>query len=369
MSYEGILSLNDLSPGTPINGASQAELAEAIRQLKAVVLNVLLQSHKPSGALRDISADILSSSSIGTGQIVNESVTADKLAEASVTAVKLAIDAVVSAAIAANAVTGDKIADGALEVRHFPAECVPLEALAEALSGAQIQSSALDDTLRAIGADHLKDGAVTDRAVANVAVTKLTGGTVGQLLVNNGTGWTALSLSGGLSYNSTTGQFVIEQSVKQAVIGDVKARGANGGGSATSWTTRDLGEISDESGIVAFSGNTFKLLPGTYAFYARCPVNGAVGRHQARLVQTNTDASIVIPIWGTSEQCVAAQSGWSIVQGSLIVTDADTVFKLEHWTQNAVATSGFGLAASSDNSTPYASHAEIFTTGTISKLA
>jgi hypothetical protein len=370
MSYEGINSLNELAPATPLDGASMAELAEAIRQMKSIVKNVMLQSMRPNGGLRPISSASIETDSVGTGQLIDLAVTTAKLALLSVTHEQLAALAVTTGKIADDAVTGPKIAAGAIGADHYADESIPRSALAEALTSAYIQASASDDTLRAITSDHIKDLAVLDRAINTMALTKLIGGTEGQLLIRGAELWSAVTPAGALTYNPTTGLFSITSPTTTAVFGDLKSRGSDGGGStAGAWVTRDLGEIEDARGLMTFTGNTFKLTPGLYFIHIKCPVAGAVGRHQARLFRDNGDSTNQIPLWGSSEQCAASQSGSSIIQGTLVVDDEEMSFKVEHWCQNAVASNGLGNAASSDNTVAYGNHSELYTTGYVIRLA
>jgi hypothetical protein len=369
MSYDGLNNLNQLSTANPLNGASQAELAEAIREVKTVLKNVLLAAHTPNGALRGVNANTLNPNSVGTEQIVDESVTTAKILALAITEALIAAGAVTTVKLADGSVTGPKLAPGAVTSAAYAEASIPLTALAQVLTGLYIGSSASDDSLRAIGSNHIKDVAILDRCIAAMAVTKLTGGTEGQIAVRGASGWSAVTPAGGLTYNTTTGLFSITSPASAAHFGDLKSRGSSGGGSiASTWVTRDLGEIEDGRELMTFIGNTFKLVTGSYYFYARCPVAGAVGKHQARLFRDNADSTNEIVLWGTSEQSATHQSGASIVQGTLLVENANHVFKLEHWAENTVATSGFGLASSSDNTVVYGNHTEVYTTGYLLRL-
>jgi len=370
MSYDGINNLNQLSTATPLDGASQAELALAIREIKAVLKNVLLAAHTPNGALRGINVNSLDAGSVGTAQLIDLAVTSAKLAALAVLTEKIADAAITAAKLADGSVTADKIAAGAVTTAAYANSSIPLTALAQVLTGVYIGSSEVDDSLRAIGPNHIKNLAVLDRAINGMSVTKLEGGVAGQIAVRGESGWSAVTPAGGLTYDPLTGTFSIETPATAAYFGDLKARGANGGASAAgAWTTRDLGEIEDGRNLMTFVGNSFKLIPGSYFFFARCPVAGAVGKHQARLFRDNGDSTNEILLWGSSEQNAASQSGYSIVQGTLLVENEDHLHKLEHWAENTVATTGFGIASSSDNTTVYGNHSEVYTSGYILRLA
>jgi hypothetical protein len=223
--------------------------------------------------------------------------------------------------------------------------------------------------LRAISTNHVKNDAIIDRCIADMAVTKLTGGVAGQLLARTVDGWAAVTPAGGLVYDSVSGLFKVASPATAATFGDLKSRGSNGGNSiANTWVTRDLGEIEDGRELMVFTGNTFKLALGEYFFFARCPVSGAVGKHQARLFRDNGDTTNVIPLWGTSEINAAGQAGTSVVQGTLLVESTAHSFKLEHWCENAVASVGLGQPASSSNTVAYGNHSELYTSGYVLRL-
>ena len=368
--YDGFQSLNDLEPATPLDGASYAELAQAVRQLKSVVKNVLLTVHRPNGTLKGVTVDALASGSVGTAQIIDAAVTASKiadlavattaLADAAVTAVKLADGAVTAAKLAANSVTSAAFADNS----------IPLRAIGTPLTGNQISKSGSVDANRAITTEHIRDGAVTDAKINGVAIGKLSGGVAGDIAVRTSDGWVAVALSGGLTIDQLTGVVTFGTIIKSARIGDVKTRGSDAGATlANTWMTRDLGELTDTEGLLTFAGNEFQLVAGKYLVSIKCPAHGAVGRHQARLLRDNGDATFTAVLWGTSEVGVANQSGHSIIEGLIEEDGAEGhSYKVEHWFENAVASNGLGKAASSDNTVVYANHTELYTIGYIARI-
>jgi hypothetical protein len=367
MPYEGEDNLNQLSTGAPLSNASPAELAEAIRELKLVFKNVMLQAFLPNGALRGITVDSLAPGSVGAAQVIDGAIGSAALALLAVLTGHLADGAVTSPKLADDAVTLGKIAPGAIGGAAFTNNSIPLTALGAALTSLYISNSSTDDNLRAIGSDHIKNLAVLDRCIAGMALAKLTGGTAGQILARGASGWEAVTPTGGLTY--ADGVFHVESPATVAHFGDHKSRGSAGGASANSWVTRDLGEIADADNIMTFVGNSFKLLPGKYFFYARLPAAGAVGLHQGRLYHTTPESVNTIKLWGTSEQCAASMSNCSVIQGTFEVTDGDELFRIEHWFQNVVATSGMGVAVSSlldAAGTP--NHVEVYTSGYVLKL-
>lgn len=368
MSFEGINNLNDLDVGFPLDGASTADLARELRHTKALLKNVLLQSHRPSGTLKGITIDSLASGSVGSDQLVDGAVITSKLADEAVMASKLAPNSVTNTKIADGAVVQGKLGPNAILPENFADGSLPLRAIGTPLKDEQISSSETTDSLRAIGKNHLKDGAVTDRAVSTVGVTKLRGGSVGQLLVATASGWVPVTPTGGLIYDPVGNTFQVASQVSAAAIADVKNRGTNGGASiGGSWMDRDIGELLDPDGIISFVGNAFKLLDGDYFFFARCPAAGDVGKHQARLLRTDASAVSDVVLWGSSEQCAAGMSGSSVIQGAF-TADATHTYRIQHFFQNSDA-NGLGVAASSDNSVVYPNgNVEIYTSGYLFKI-
>ena len=133
MSYDGLNNLNQLLTGKPLDGASASELAEAIREIKTVLKNVLLQAHLPSGQLRSVSVDNLNIGSVGTAQLIDLAVTTAKIAALAVGTEQLNSGSVVTAKLADGAVTADKLAPGSVTSAAYANESIPLSALAQVL--------------------------------------------------------------------------------------------------------------------------------------------------------------------------------------------------------------------------------------------
>ncbi len=370
MSYEGMSNLNELETATPLDGASVAEMALAIRQLKSIVKNVILTSMRPNGTLRGVAADSILGGSVGTSQLVDDAVTAAKLAALAVVTDALADSAVTTPKLANGAVTAAKLAENSVVSTAFADNSIPLRAFGTPLSGDQISRSSTTDAIRAISTNHLRDGAVTDEKVTSVSVEKLTGGEAGQIMVRTADGWEPIAPAGDMTFNPLTGAFTFANVLKAARLGDVKTRGSSGGATlANTWMTRDLGELTDTEDLLDFTGNSFKLIPGRYLVSIRCPSHGAVGKHQARLLRDNGDSTLSVVLWGTSEVGVAGQSGVSVVEG-LIEEDGASghSYRVEHWFENAIASDGLGKAASSGDSPAYDNHVEVYTLGYIARI-
>lgn len=369
MNYGGLQNLNELDVATPLNGDSQADLAAAIREIKTVLKAVLLVSHKPEGSFRTIEGNLISANSVGTATLVEGSVTTAKLADNSVTSTKLADNSVSLGKIADGAVTLNKLADASIHEGAFRPNSIPAIALKEKLTGAGIGFSALVDADRAITTDHIKDLAVTDAKIDKVSVTKLIGGAPLSIAMRVADAWAPVVLAGALSYNTATNQFEIVSPIKLAIIGDVRNRGSNGGAAtAGAWLSRSIGEVSDNNGIINFSGNTFTLIAGKYQIVIRVPASN-VGKHQARLKVNKGVAGTEIALWGTSASAVGVGSQTeSTISGFFEVTSVDWVFSVEHYCLNTVGDTDLGIASSSDNAIVYANHKELFTNGYLVKL-
>jgi hypothetical protein len=373
MSYDSIGSLNDLDVAEPLDGASPAELLEAFRQLKTLVKNTLLVSHHPDGRLRSGSVSNLDADSVGSLQIAAKAVTIGKIDDLAVTTATIADGAVTAVKLANGSVTEDKYGTASIPAAAYKPNTIPLTALGGFITRNYLSSHANNDALRAVTELAIADNAVVDRAVKNVGVGKLTGGSDLSALIKLSGVWTAVALSGGLTYDPDTSSFVVQSGVKVAIVADAKSRGTDGGGAVSgSWNIRTLGELVDEENLLTFSANKFKLLPGTYFFYLECPAYN-VGLHQARLFDVTNNEAV---LWGSSASSTAASgiTTKSVLVGAVTNTDADTEYQIEHWVATAVGSSDLGKASSSDNTlpsgpAPFANHREIYTQGFVVKIA
>jgi hypothetical protein len=126
-----------------------------------------------------------------------------------------------------------------------------------------------------------------------------------------------------------------------ATIKDVKASGTNGGGtSASVYQTRTLNNLDDPSGIVtSLSANQFILAAGTYYIRSSAPAY-AVSQHQTR-IRNITDSTTALV--GSTEYSLSTVNGRSIIRGTITITSSKT-FELQHYTQSAQASNGFGSA-------------------------
>ena len=364
--FDGTDNLNAIDPATPLDGCTPYELLQAVREMKMVLKNILLQSHLPDGRLRTDSLTNLADNVVGNSQVVDLSLTGAKLVDSTITAEKLLDGSVTETKIADGAVVEAKYGAGSIPATAFKANTIPLTALADFITSEFLSQSPTDNALRAITENTIADEAVVDRAIKDMALTKLTGGSDYNMMLKLAGSWAAIPIVGALTYNSISGEFELDSGLKAATFGDTKARGSSGGvATAASWNTREIGEITDPSNLTTIASNRVSLIKGKYLIYFSCPASG-IGKHQARLLDyTNT-----LPvIWGTSEQSPASGTqSRSIVCGVFEVTNPTDEYTVEHYIQNTVGSSDLGVAASSDNSIPYGSHSENFTYGFVVKI-
>lgn len=359
MSYDGNSNMNELDSAKPADTESRNVVGAAIREIKRVLKNVFSVAHNPDGTLKPISsADQLGSGIVTTDKLANGAVTSDKisdgaiagakLTDGSVTLVKLAADSVDAVKLKNDAVVTAKLSDGAVTEAKIGALSV---------TGGKIGAEA-------ITAEKLAAGAVTDAKITNMSLSKLLDAQDAYIIVGNGTNWTAVPLTGDVTITNT-GVVSVNATSNLAHFADHKTRGTNGGNYTSGWARRDLMEIADDGNLIVFSGNTFTLVAGKYLFWARVP--GLFnGRHQARLLADIGPSNSVL-LWGASAKSDGVVQTDSVISG-FIEVQSSWVLSIEQWFSGTSAAQEFGQAASSDNSTPYANHVEVYTEGYVIKV-
>jgi len=359
--YDDTMTVNDLDTATPLDNASASEVMQAIRQMKAVLKNVVLTSLTPQGALRTDEGGVVSS-----GNIANDSIVEAKIADDAVTTSKLADGSVITVTLADGSVTTAKIVDNAITVAKLADGSVTGVKIADNAIGADQLLASATDALRPVTSTTIRDGAVGDSKITAVGVDKLTGGTSGDFLYFNGTNWLPVALAGDLAYDTATNKFVVSSGLSVATIIDTKSTGVDGGGPASPaiWSERDLGSAQDSDNIMTFAGNTFSLIEGNYLFHAIVSAHH-VGTHQTRLQKTAAvDSAVSTAVLGTSgESLDSTAHGDSIssLMGTFTVTSSADTYRIQHWTQNANSSDGFGVASDSGES-------EIYIKGWLTKL-
>jgi hypothetical protein len=358
MSYDGSNNMNELDSARPADTESRNIVGAAIRELKRVIKNVFAVAHNADGSLKPLATpEQLGSGIVTTDKLANGAVTSDKIGALALTGDKLA-----NAAI-----SEDKLADDSVGTTKLKAAAVQTAKLADsAVTEQKLANGAVASGKIAAGAvttDKIADGAVTDAKIGSVAFGKITGVSDGYILIGSGGNLVAVPIAGDATL-SVDGTLTLNATSNVASFADYKARGTHGGNFVSGWATRDLQEISDPANLMAFTGNKFTLTTGRYIFHAMVPGYGNF-RHQARLLADLGPENAVL-LWGSSA-VNGTSCGFSVIDGIIEVQDS-WVLSIEQWFSGTSSAQEFGFAASSDNSTPYSNHTEVYTSGWVMKV-
>jgi hypothetical protein len=133
--------------------------------------------------------------------------------------------------------------------------------------------------------------------------------------------------------------------VNFAYFEDRKTAGTNGGNGATSYTTRELNTVVQNSiAGCSLASNRVTLPAGTYIVEGSCPAN-RVNRHKCRLYNV-TAASVIA--YGTSEFGAVGSGNISITRSTVLarfVLSVTSDIRLEHNLENATNGADYGLAS------------------------
>jgi hypothetical protein len=334
-------------------------------------------------AISEVDTDLLVDGAVTTAKLLDANVTTGKLADDSVTTAKLLDANVTTAKVADSAITTAKVAGGSaspgnskywgtsnIGVVGFHTVPNPtLGALASlnTVGASQIDAGSVIEAKiasNAVTADKIATGSIitakildanvtADKIASNAVVTaKLADASVTTAKVAGGSG-----SPGNLKYWGTNGAgapgfYDVSPAVHYVLLAQSSASGTAGGSSsATTWTTRTLAEILDDGGVCTVAANLFTLAAGTYRIAARAPAY-KVGMHRLRLYNVTGTA-----VWTTGILAPNAHVPIHPVDGDVDgMTDAtlfgqftigaSTQFRLDHWTELAITTSGLGVAAS-----------------------
>ncbi len=127
-----------------------------------------------------------------------------------------------------------------------------------------------------------------------------------------------------------------------AILTDEKTTGTQGGSSSTNtWNARDLNtEQDDPDGIVTIASDEFTPIAGDYRLSAYAPALNTNG-HRLRLF--NVTGAAVVQEGATLYNAVASSANAQLdVRFTANGTDA---YRIDHWTELAVATTGLGRRA------------------------
>ena len=201
------------------------------------------------GAVSDgsITAAKLASDSVTTVKIADSTGTTDgvttaKLANLAVTTSKLAADSVTSAKIAANAVDNAALGSNAVTSANLSPDSV---------TDAVLSDHASDNSLRAVGTNHIKDDSVTGDKLEHTGVTAATYGTAALI--------PAITIDAQGRITSATANSIAVGGINGVIYNDdVKARFGSGG------DFEILHRSSDDSSIIKNSNNTnfLRILAG-----------------------------------------------------------------------------------------------------------
>lgn len=315
-------------PQGQVRGSESNDLASAGREI--------LQGTISSPDLRDgaVIETKLGDNTVSTAKLQDSSVTGDKIADATITEVE----------IAEGAVTSGKILDGAIVSSKLNSESVT--------------------------SDKLGTGAVTVTKIADHAVTgdKLPIGTLGQILLHNGTTFVPTSLSGALSIDGT-GVVVVSltaSSVSFARIAERVASGtAAGASAAASWTQKrgvsTAWVIEEQTGTAAVSLGSAGLINlisnGTFLAFIRVPAY-STGAHKARVTFTPVTGPAVD--YNGSSSCASPGTCTDSVLIFVFTVSGATAgtpatLSVLHWTELAQLVNGLGLPVGSGDVERYAS--------------
>mgnify|MGYP001410052774 FL=1 len=201
------------------------------------------------------------------GAVSDGSITANKLASGSVTTAKIAdstgaTDGVTEAKIASLAVTTNKINTGAVveaklatgavtETKIGNSQVTTSKIAADAVTDAKLADHASDDSLRAVGTNHIKTDAVTADKLAHTGVTAATYGTAALI--------PAITVDAQGRITAATANSIAVGGINGVIYNDdVKARFGSGG------DFEILHRSSDDSSIIKNSNNTnfLRILAG-----------------------------------------------------------------------------------------------------------
>ena len=130
---------------------------------------------------------------------------------------------------------------------------------------------------------------------------------------------------------------------------DEKAASTNGGtNTPATWEKRTITEDIDASNLCSVAASVITLEAGTYDCYIRLPAF-RVNRHKARLRNTTDGTTTLV---GTSMYCpepITTQGAttYSIIKSRFTIA-AQKDFELQHRTEVAHATTGFGVSSNFD---------------------
>lgn len=140
-----------------------------------------------------------------------------------------------------------------------------------------------------------------------------------------------------------------------AYLSDVKASATDGGSSvATTWTTRTLNTLVDNTGFVtSLSANQFTLPAGTYQARGFGMTFGVGNTSKLRLRNITDGTTSVIGSSNYATTGGATTNVTNVIEGEFTITSSKT-FALQYYSTVAQATNGLGVATASGESELFA---------------
>lgn len=372
----------------PTDAENPAKIGEALRQTRTILTGLLSVICNDDGTLKAPSS--LAAASVSTASIIDLAVTTVKLADLAVTTAKIADASVLTAKLADLAVTTAKLAANCVDATKIANGAVGTTQLAaKAVTSAILANDAAIDANRAVISDSIKDSAIIERTIANLAVSaaKLKSSAAGSMFLDNGTNVELLEVDtdgdvvpakvgGKIKFSFPTGTgnllsaaaLIVERGGSNAAAGAAAAATFNVRPSGAGAGATDLVELYDPTNMVSFvvdndSGNKKRIIfaePGTY-YVRMAALAYKVGSHFARLVDKTNN----VILFETGGSIVTAGTGdptgdFCQGEGIMTITTANTHVQIEHWTAKAKTTDGLGTPIQDSGTYPMTNNTYLY---------
>lgn len=357
-----------------------SKLGEALRQTRTIVKNLLTVIMNDDGTLKSVA--LLSANSVTSSAINAAAVITAKLADLAVSSAKLADLAVTSGKITDLAVITAKLNDLAVITGKLADLAVTTGKVADkAITSAKLANDNATDANRAVQPDHVRDSAIIERTIANLAVSAaklksagnkfmyIDNGSAVQLLEVDQTGDMVADIaSGKLKFSYPVGKggllsaaaFMVERGGANANAGTATGNAFNVRPSGAGAGSTDFVEIYDPVGLIDFvvvndSGNKKRIKfnqAGSYYIEAAATAYRC-NDHFIRLVDKTASPEVVLfeSIPFSTDSTVTVMN--TTVGSGVITIPADNhLVQLEHWVQTTRATDGLGRSAQLSGSYP-----------------
>jgi hypothetical protein len=194
--------------------------------------NVINSEHYAAGSIDN---EHLADDAVGADELAADAVVTASIVDGNVTTAKIAADAVTGAKIADDAIDSEHYADGSIDTAHIANLQITTGLIAaDAITAAKIADDVIDSEHYAAGSidtEHLADANVTLAKIANQAANTVlvrdanSSGVVSakavattQLLIGNGTGFTAATLSGDVTMTNAGVVTIAATSVEGSML-------------------------------------------------------------------------------------------------------------------------------------------------------